>query len=219
MDHTASPLHEISADKLFDEAFLGQLRALAIVARRIVSGRHRGERKTMKTGTGIEFADHRPYAHGDDIRNVDWGALARLNHVLVRQYEEDEDLPVHLLCDGSASMSTGHGAKYLLALRIVAALGYIGLANLDRVGVTVASASHYARLPPTRGRSQFSRVLDFLRGVPGGGDTDLRAVARRVVAETRRPGVIVLVSDFYDMEGASAALAMLRHRRHQVVCV
>lgn len=219
MDPSASPLRELRADALFDEAFLGQLAALSLVAQRIVSGRQRGERKTMKTGAGIEFADHRAYVHGDDIRNVDWGALARLNQVLVRQYEEDEDLPLQLVCDGSASMGTGRGLKYRQARRIVAALAYIGLANLDRVGVSTASASHYTSLPPTRGRSQIFRVLDFLRDAPLGGGTDIPAVARRLVAEARRPGITVIVSDFYDLTGAAKALDMLRQRRHQVVCV
>ncbi len=219
MEQPASPLREIPADALFDESFLGHLGALTLVAQRIVSGRQRGERKTTKTGTGIEFADHRPYTDGDDIRNVDWGALARLNQVLVRQYEEDEDLPIHLVCDGSASMSTGDGSKYVHARRIVAALAYIGLANLDRVGVATASASHYTALPPTRGRAQIFRVLDFLRDAPHGGGTDITAVARRLIAEARKPGVSVIVSDFYDLAGAARALGMLRHRKHQVVCI
>jgi len=219
VEQSASPLREITADALFDEAFLGQLGALTLVARRIVSGNQRGERKTMKTGTGIEFADHRPYTHGDDIRNVDWGALARLNQVLVRQYEEDEDLPIHVVCDGSASMTTGAGEKYVQARRIVAALAYIGLANLDRVGVAIASSSHYTSLAATRGRSQIFRVLDFLRDAPCGGGTDIASAARRLLAEAGRPGVSVFVSDFYDIDGAATALGMLRHRKHQVVCI
>ena len=78
-------------EDVFDESFMRQLELLQVVARRLLRGRQRAERKTKKVGSGLEFADHREYSPGDDIRNVDWGVLARLDQTLVRLYEEDED--------------------------------------------------------------------------------------------------------------------------------
>ena len=109
-------------DELFDEEFMRQLELLQVIARRLMRGRQRAERKTRKVGSGLEFADHREYSPGDDIRNVDWNVLVRLNQTLVRQYEEDEDLPLRLIVDVSESMAARGGQKLRLAKRIAAAL-------------------------------------------------------------------------------------------------
>ena len=82
---------------IFDDEFLRQLELLQVIARRLIRGRQRAERKTKKVGSGLEFADHREYSPGDDIRNVDWNVLARLNQTLVRLFEEDEDLPLRIV--------------------------------------------------------------------------------------------------------------------------
>jgi uncharacterized protein (DUF58 family) len=206
-------------DELFDEEFMRQLELLQVIARRLMRGRQRAERKTRKVGSGLEFADHREYSPGDDIRNVDWNVLVRLNQTLVRQYEEDEDLPLRLIVDVSESMAARGGHKLRLGKRIAAALGYVGLAGLDRVGVIAMSGSEYDRLPALRGKGRIFKMLDFLRRTPTGGDTDLRATCRRVAAESRPPGVSVLISDFYDLEGAFEGLNLLRFQKHEVVCI
>lgn len=219
MPRTSPTIEGIEPDLLFDEAFLRQLGLLEVIARRFARGEQRGERRTSRRGSGVEFADHRPYVPGDDIRRVDWGILGRLDQTLVRQYEEEEDLPVHLLCDLSASMRTQDDAKLRLALQTAAAVAFISLAGLDRVSVTATAGDQLQVLPSTRGKAQFLRILRFLKDAPRGGGTDLRAAVRRFCASHRQAGVVVFVSDFYDLNGASEALAMLRHRRHQVTCV
>lgn len=219
MPRVSSTLEGLEPDLLFDEAFLRQLGLLEVIARRFARGEQRGERRTSRRGSGVEFADHRPYVPGDDIRRVDWGILGRLDQTLVRQYEEEEDLPVHLLCDLSSSMRTHEDAKLRLALQAAAAVAYVSLAGLDRVSVTVSAGEQFVALPAVRGKAQFLRVLRFLKDAPRGGGTDLRAAVRRFCARYDQPGVVVFLSDFYDLHGASDALARLRHHRHQTTCV
>ncbi|MCA9686101.1 MAG: DUF58 domain-containing protein [Myxococcales bacterium] len=211
--------HAVELPDIFDEAFLARLELLTVIARRLFRGRARAERKTRKVGSGLEFADHREYSPGDDIRNLDWNVLMRLDHTLVRLYEEDEDLPIRLVVDVSSSMQTRTGGKLRYAQQIAAALAYVGLANLDRVGLTCVSGKVHTTLPAVRGKGRIFRVFEFLRQAPKGGPTDLRAACKRVAAESQQPGVTVVVSDFYDMEGAFEGLNLLRFRKHEPVAI
>src|SRR3954466_14348656 len=126
-------------EPLFDERFQQQLEGLALVSRRLASGRDKAERKANRSASGVEFAEHRPYVAGDDFRFVDWKVFARSDRLLLKQFEEEADLAVHVLLDCSQSMGHGSahdstGKKFRYAKRLAAALGYVALANLDRVG-------------------------------------------------------------------------------------
>jgi uncharacterized protein (DUF58 family) len=120
--------------ELFDDEFQRKLEMLALVSRRVFAGRLRAERRTKKKGSGVEFADHRDYVEGDDFRSVDWNVYQRFGKLLVRLYEEEEDLSIYFLIDCSASMAFGNGKKFDQARRIVAALAYVGLASAARAG-------------------------------------------------------------------------------------
>ncbi|MBL8973343.1 MAG: DUF58 domain-containing protein, partial [Myxococcales bacterium] len=172
-----------------------------------------------KVGSGLEFADHREYSPGDDIRNLDWNVLMRLGQSLIRLYEEDEDLPIRIAVDVSESMQTSGGGKLRYATQIAAALAYVGLANLDRVGLTCMSRKVHTSLPAVRGKGRIFRVFDFLRQAPRGGPTDLRAACSRLAAESVQPGLTVVLSDFYDMDGAFDGLNLLRFRKHEPVAI
>lgn len=208
-----------AADDLFDEAFLARLELLQVIARRLFRGRQRAERKTRKVGSGIEFADHRPYSPGDDIRNLDWNVYVRLGRTLIRLFEEDEDLPIRIVVDVSDSMCLRGGAKLRYAQQVGAALAYVGLANLDRVGLTCMSQKTHVTLPAIRGKGRIFRVFDFLRSAQTGGATDIRAGCSRVAAQSNQPGLTVVLSDFYDLEGAFEGLNMLRFRKHEPVAI
>ena len=217
---SAAPTPAAAAEgELFDEAFLARLELLQVVARRVFRGRTRAERKSRKVGSGLEFADHREYSPGDDIRNLDWNVLMRLGHTLIRLYEEDEDLPIRIAVDVSASMQSRGGAKLRYAQQVAAALAYVGLANLDRVGLTCMSGKVHATLPAVRGKGRIFRVFDFLRQAERGGPTDLRAACKRVAAESAQPGLTVIISDFYDLDGAFDGLNLLRFRKHEPIAI
>src|SRR4029077_3063044 len=122
-------------EELFDDDFQRKLDYLALVSRRVFAGRLRAERRTKKSGSGVEFADHRDYVPGDDFRYLDWNVYRRFGRLLVRLYEEEEDLSICSRLDCSAAMGCGGGQKFDQARRLVAALAYVGLANLDRVTI------------------------------------------------------------------------------------
>lgn len=202
--------------ELFDEAFQKRLEALALLSRRAVMGKHRGERRSKKTGAGVEFADHREYAPGDDFRFIDWNLYGRSDRLLVKLFQEEEDLSVHVLLDTSRSMAMGPDparTKLAYGKRLAAALSYVALSGLDRVSVSAFSGEIVERLPPTRGRGQMLRVLSFLRPVRGDGKTNLKAAMRAFVARGERRGLVLLISDFYDPDGVQAGLDVLRHAR------
>ena len=202
-------------DDPFDEAFQRKLEYLALVSRRTFAGKLRAERRTKKAGSGIELADHRDYVPGDDFRQLDWNAYQRLGKLLVRLYEEEEDLSIYLVVDTSASMGFGGGAKLRHAKRICAALAYCGLANLDRVTVVAATDRVTARIPATRGKGRIFRVLAFLRSIDARGATDLGEAMRAFVAQHKRRGIVVLVSDLYDPAGFERGIDVLRFHRFE----
>jgi uncharacterized protein (DUF58 family) len=204
---------------LFDDELLRKLEYLHIFARRLAAGRQRGERRSRVVGSGIEFADHRDYTPGDDFRYIDWNVLGRTDRLLLRLFEQEEDLSIHLLLDVSDSMQLGQPSKLLYAYRIAAALAYIGLAGLDRVGVATLSDDVRDRLPPARGRARIFQIFEFLSHARGGGATDLTAALRTFVHQTKRRGIAILLSDLYDPKGAASAIDLLRHNRFEPLII
>jgi uncharacterized protein (DUF58 family) len=205
----------------FDETFLRRLESLRVVTKRASLGQLRAERRSRRVGAGIEFADHRDYVAGDDLRTLDWNLYGRMERLLVRLFEEDEDLAIDVLVDASASMGLGAPTKLDLALQIGAALAYVGLANLDRVAVTVVGETLGEGLPPARGKSNVLPLLRFLDGVEARGRTALATAARELLARRRRHrrGLVVLISDFYDPAGHREALDLLRYGRLEIVVI
>jgi uncharacterized protein (DUF58 family) len=203
------------AEDLFDDEFQRKLETLAIVSRRVFAGNMRAERRTKKKGSGVEFADHRNYAPGDDFRYVDWNVYQRFGKLLVRLYEEEEDLSIYFIVDCSSSMAFGDAKKFDQARRLCAALAYVGLANLDRVTIVGVSDEVIARMPTTRGKGRIFKVFDFLRGLKPDGTTELRESLKTFVAQHKRRGLAVLISDLYDPAGFEGGINMLRFNKFE----
>lgn len=203
----------------FGDDFLRKLEYLHVVSKRIFGGKNRAERRTRRVGAGIEFADHRDYTAGDDLRYIDWNLYGRVGRLLVRLFEEDEDLSLHLLLDASASMAMGAPPKLDLAMQVGAALAYVGLANLDRVALYPIGETLRPGLPPARGKARILPILRFLEGVEAGGRTALTGSVEAFVHRRPRRGVVVLLSDFYDPAGSGPALDLLRYNRFETVVV
>jgi uncharacterized protein (DUF58 family) len=205
----------------FDETFLRRLETLRVVTKRATLGQLRAERRSRRVGAGIEFADHRDYVAGDDLRILDWSLYGRMERLLVRLFEEDEDLAIDVLVDVSASMGVGTPPKLDLAAQIGAALAYVGLANLDRVAVTTVGETLGDGLPPARGKGHILRVLRFLEAARAAGRTSLAEGARAFLArhQRHRRGLVVLLSDFYDPAGYREALDLLRYGRFEIVVI
>jgi uncharacterized protein (DUF58 family) len=175
----------------------------------------RAERRSKKKGSGIEFADHRDYAPGDDFRSVDWNVYQRFGKLLVRLYEEEEDLSIYLIVDCSSSMAFGERKKFDQARRLCAALAYVGLANLDRVTVVGVNDALISRMPTTRGKGRIFKVFEFLSQLEAGGVTDLGAALQTFVAQHKRRGLAVLFSDLYDPAGFEAGINVLRFNKFE----
>src|ERR1700678_2745265 len=124
---------ETQAPPLLDPQFLTRLEQLELVSRKIFLGRMKGERRSKRKGHSVEFADYRPYVPGDDLRFLDWNLYGRLDRLFLRLFQEEEDLHVYLLVDHSLSMNFGTPTKFHYAKQVAAALGFIGMVNLDRV--------------------------------------------------------------------------------------
>jgi len=139
---------------LFDSDFLKKLEYLSLVSRRVFRGQLLAQRRTMQMGGGIEFADHRDYTPGDDLRYLDWNVFARLGEPLLKRFQEEEDLHVYLFLDCSRSMGFGDPSKFDYARQITAALAYIGLADLDRVSVSSFAGDLLDSFPLTRGKER-----------------------------------------------------------------
>jgi uncharacterized protein (DUF58 family) len=200
-------------DELFDDEFQRKLDYLALVSRKVFNGRMRAERRTKKSGSGIEFADHRDYQPGDDFRYLDWNVYQKFGRLLLRLYEEEEDLSVYLIIDASGSMAFGEGNKLKYAKKVCAALAYVGLANLDRVGIVSTSDKVMDRMPETRGKGRIFKVFRFMRELEPAGITDLGDALKTFVAQHKRRGLAVLVSDLYDPAGFEKGINVLRYNK------
>ena len=184
---------------VFDEGFLRQLERLLLIMKRPVRGGLKGGRRSVKRGQSVEFADFRDYSLGDDLRQLDWNVLARLEKLFIKLYVEEEDVTISFLLDCSASMAAGDPPKLLFAKRAAAALGYIGLASEDRVALTALAGRAGRRQVALRGSGRVFRLLSALSGIKAGvGATDLLAAVRHAAAQLTGRGVVVLISDLLD---------------------
>jgi len=201
---------------LFDSDFLKKLEYLSLVSRRVFRGQLLAQRRTMQLGGGIEFADHREYTPGDDFRYIDWNVFARHDELLLKRFQEEEDLHVYILLDSSRSMAFGDPPKFDYARQVAAALAYIALADLDRVSVVAFAGDIVADFPLTRGKARILSLLKFLEALePRGSLTDLARVARNFVHRGQRRGLAVVVSDLFDPDGFERGLDLLRHHRYE----
>lgn len=200
---------------LFSEEFLKKLEYLHMVSRKTFTGSVRADRRTRKVGSGIEFADHRKYTRGDDFRYIDWNVYGRIDRLLLRLFEEEEDLHIYILIDVSRSMLIGDPLKLHYAMKVGAALSYIGLANLDRVGILPFADRLRGRMSPARGKRRIFKVFDFLRSVEAGGTTDLESCISSFVHQEKRRGLAVIISDFYDPRGFQEGINTLRYNRFE----
>jgi len=199
--------------------FLAELERLFLISRQVLAGKLRAERRTKKRGSGLEFAEHREYNMGDDFRHIDWNLYGRLEKLFVRLYEEEEDIPVYVMFDVSASMLEGTPIKAVHAFRIASALAYVALAHLDRATMLPFTAAMEQLTPPGRGKGRMFKMFHNIRNARLGGVTDLAQATRSFVFRRPRRGTVVLISDFLTSEGYEDAINLLRYHRYRVIVV
>lgn len=203
---------------IFNETTLRKLEQLTLIADRVRVGVMKGDRRSSKRGTSIEFADYRNYARGDDLRRLDWNVFARLERPFIKLLEEEEDLAVHLLVDSSGSMNwpDGDENKAQYALRLAGALGHIGLATGDLVTVSLLNSQNPQQWGPYRGQQNSLRLLQFLENGRSDGITDLNLSLKQYAQRGRRPGLLFVITDLLSPNGYQEGITALLGRGFEV---
>ena len=211
---------------------LRRLEQFQLIAARRAKSSAKGERRSRARGQSVEFADHRNYVLGDDLRYLDWNLFGRLDRLFLKLYEEERELPVRIFLDASESMLFGTPSKFDFARQVAAAIGYVALCGFDRVSVHVfpdltaqkeAELSQYnaqlairGALRSVRGKKSSLEYFTNLTGLRGGGVADFNGAMKRGVLESRQAGVAVVLSDFLDPAGYEPGLMALVGRGFQV---
>jgi uncharacterized protein (DUF58 family) len=204
---------------IFDESTLRKLTRLTLVANQVRTGLMKGDRRSSKRGTSLEFADYRDYTPGDDLRRVDWNAYARLDRPFLKLFEEEEDLAVHVLLDRSVSMNWGEADanKFIYARRMAAALGVIALSAGDQLTLTCLGSGKLGQsFGPKRSQANLMNLFLFLENQKTAGETDLNHSLRQYLLAARRPGLAILISDLFSPAGYREGLSQLQSRGYEI---
>ncbi len=204
---------------LLDPELIARLERLEIVSKKIFVGKTKGERRSKRKGQSVEFADFRPYSIGDDLRFLDWNLFARLDRLFLRLFYEEEDLHVHILLDHSLSMNYGNPSKLHYAKQVAAALGFIGLINMDRVTLSCFHETLTQSSGALRGRRSFFKLLQFLEGVQPSGESNLTQALKTFSMKTKSQGVTLVISDFMDKGGYEEGLRYLLARNMDIYVI
>ena len=210
---------------LLPEAIRRRLEPLMLVASKVRAGAIKGDRRSIKRGTSVEFADYRNYVAGDDLRQLDWNIYARLERPYIKLLEDEEDLAVHLILDASASMDFPPEGepdqhKLLYAKRVLAGLAYVSLTSGDRLTLTAINDRNSATFGPVRGRGHSFAMLRFIQDVSADSITDLNVALEDYALRARRPGLTLVVSDMFSRDGGYLdGLHALLSRGHEVAFV
>lgn len=220
----------------FDPSALAKYGHLTLVAREVVEGFLTGVHKSPYKGFSVEFAEHRQYYPGDEIRHIDWRAVGKTDRYYIKEYEEETNLKAHLIVDASGSMAyRGKSApaaasprvrqllppalsKFQYAQYLAASLAYLMLAQRDAVGLMLHDTQLRQEIKPRATSKHLLQLLRALERATPGQETALAPVWHQAAGQIKKRGLIVLLSDGFD---ASAdllrALQHLRHRRHEVL--
>ena len=207
------------AKTLLDPDLLARLQRLELVSKKIFVGKTKGERLSRRKGQSVEFADYRNYSVGDDLRFLDWNLYARLERLFLRLFLEEEDLHVYLLIDNSMSMAFGEPTKLHFSKQVAAALGFIGLNNMDRVVVEAFNDRITQSTTPLRGRRSLWRLTSFLEALEPAGPSDFSRALKAFSLKARGKGVVVVLSDFMDKGGYEEGLRYLIARNMDVYVI
>ncbi len=232
MLRTPSQTRPASLEDLLDTKLLARLDALDISSTKIFRGKLKGERRSKKRGESVEFADHRAYVTGDDLRHIDWNIFGRLDMLFMKLFQEEEDLSLHMVLDCSASVDTGEPNKFLFMQKLAMALGYIGMVKYNRVACSAIGGSFGDEGEATlvqavrdlRGKRRvhdLSRFICSLRPDEGeGGDAgSFGEACRRIALSRRGKGIMVVMSDMLIKEGYEEGLRMLVGRGYDVFVI
>ena len=207
-------------DFLTPEA-MRKLETLVVRSRYVVEGFRAGMHASPLKGASVEFADHRQYVKGDNLRNLDWKVFGRTERYYVKRFEEETSLRTHIIIDGSGSMAFSDGArpsKYHYACRLAAALGYIVSRQQDALGLTIYDDAIRQQVPPRSGSRHLRHFVERLAAHEPRNRTDTGAALHTLAEMISRRGLIVLMSDLFDdPDAVFHAVAHFRKKMHDVI--
>ena len=204
---------------MLNPEFMSRLDSLDVLSRKILQGKLQGERRSKRRGQSVEFADHRPYVAGDDLRFVDWNIYGRLEQLFLKLFIEEQDLTVHVVVDGSASMTVGEPSKELFIKKLAAALGYVSLVNNNRVSISVFGDGVVGQLANMRGRNYLHQMADFLLTAQCDGVSQFDTACRQIASGRIGCGVMIVLSDFLFKEGYDSGLRRLIGRQYDLYVI
>ena len=208
------------SEAALDPSALARFGRLELIARLVVEGVMSGLHKSPFKGFSVEFAEHRQYGPGDEIRHIDWRALGKTDRYYVKEYEEETNLKAYLVVDTSGSMGYAGRtmSKFEYARQLAAALSYLMISQRDAVGLVTLDTELRSMIPPRSAPGHFSVLCRALEQVDVGGEAPLSDLLHSLAGRIRRRGLIVILSDGFDKLGdLTSALRHLRHRRHEVL--
>src|SRR5271166_6494815 len=204
----------------FDPTALAKYGRLSMVARTVVEGFLTGVHKSPYKGFSVEFAEHRQYYPGDEIRHIDWRVYGKTDRYYIKEYEEETNLKAHILIDASGSMGYRgeHLSKFQYAQYIAASLAYLMLHQLDAVGLVTHDTKVRQHIPPKANTKHLLRLIQLLEGTRPGGETSMAPIWHGLAGQLQRRGLVVILSDCFDQIGPLMhALRHFRHQRHEVL--
>lgn len=203
-----------------DPTSLARYGRLALLARGLVEGFLSGLHKSPYKGYSVEFAEHRQYYPGDEIRRIDWRVLAKTDRYYIKEFEEETNLRATLVVDASGSMNYAgkHPPKFEYAQHLAAALAYLMLSQRDAVGLVTHDTQLRAQVPPKSSSKQLLQITRTLEAAKPAGETALAPLWNQMAEQLGRRGLIVLLSDCFDeVPDLTLALRRLRHQKHEVL--
>jgi uncharacterized protein (DUF58 family) len=208
------------SEAALDPSSLARFGRLELIARLVVEGVMSGLHKSPFKGFSVEFAEHRQYGPGDEIRHIDWRALGKTDRYYVKEYEEETNLKAYLVVDTSGSMAYAGRtmSKFEYARQLAAALTYLMISQRDAVGLVTLDTELRSMIPPRSAPGHFSILCRALEQAEVGGEAPLSGLLHSLAGRIKRRGLIVILSDGFDRLGdLTSALRHLRHRRHEVL--
>jgi uncharacterized protein (DUF58 family) len=206
-------------DELIGSELMAKLDQVDVMSRKIFAGKLQGERRSKKRGVSVEFADYRHYVHGDDLRFIDWNIYARLDKLFLKMFLEEEDLSLLIAIDTSASMHWGNPSKFIFNQRLAMALGYIGLANHNRVTLYAFDGDEVRPLPNLRGLRRTREMGEWILQLDPGGTSSFNDAMRSIALSRQGKGVMVILSDFMLKEGYEKGLRYLAGGGFDTFCI
>ena len=210
--------------KYLDPEVLAKISRLELRARMIVEGFISGMHKSPYHGYSVEFASHREYVPGDDIRHIDWRLFGRGDRLYIKQYEEETNLRTHILLDCSRSMAypehtgNGHMNKFDYACTLAASLVYLLMHQQDACGLVLFDHAIREQIPPTSSTAQLYAMIELIERNPPDSTTDMKILFTQLAEQLRRRGLVIVISDLLtDVDEVIQGLQQLRYTGHDVI--